>query len=106
VVNAASFIYIGTDGFTVHFDGFGTEPSADFAGDTVLNGSVLQFNMQSGNSGVRAGKRDCEKASPVAARFNIAARLQLRKAKGSESDTPGYQRRRNACQLCPRSGGA
>jgi len=50
VVNAASFIYIGTDGFTVHFDGFGTEPSADFAGGTLLNGSVLQFKIQSGNS--------------------------------------------------------
>src|SRR5438132_888153 len=50
VVNAARFSYLGTDAFKVHFAGFGTEPSADFAGGTLLNGSVLQFKIQSGNS--------------------------------------------------------
>ena len=50
LVGAANFLYIGTGSFTVHFDGFVTEPSADFAGGTVLNGSVLQFNIKSGNN--------------------------------------------------------
>ena len=50
LVSTANFVYVGTDGFTVHFDGFVIEPSADFAGGTVLNGSVLQFNIESGNT--------------------------------------------------------
>ena len=50
LVSAANFVYVGTDGFTVHFDGFVTEPSADFAGGTVLNGSVLQFNIENGKT--------------------------------------------------------
>jgi hypothetical protein len=50
LVGAANFVYIGTDGFAVHFDGFVTESSADFAGGPVLNGSVLQFNISGGNT--------------------------------------------------------
>lgn len=50
LVSAANFVYIGTNGFTVHFDGFVTDPTGDFAGGTVLNGSVLQFNIEGGNT--------------------------------------------------------
>jgi len=50
LVGAANFVYVGTDGFAVHFDGFVTESSADFAGGPVLNGSVLQFNIKGGNT--------------------------------------------------------
>ena len=35
---------------TVTFDGFVTEPVAAFAGGTVLNGTVLEFDIGSGTS--------------------------------------------------------
>jgi autotransporter-associated beta strand protein len=50
LVGAANFVYVGTDGLAVHFDGFVTESSADFAGGPVMNGSVLQFNIKGGNT--------------------------------------------------------
>ena len=52
LVSGASFLYTGTGGFTVNFDGFVTEPSAAFASGTVLNGTVLQFDISgTGNGG-------------------------------------------------------
>jgi autotransporter-associated beta strand protein len=52
VVSDATFLYAGLNGFTVHFDGFVTEPMADFAGGTVVNGTVLQFDISGeGNGG-------------------------------------------------------
>jgi autotransporter-associated beta strand protein len=45
LVSGSSFLYTGTGGFTVHFDGFVTEPMAAFASGTVLNGTVLEFDI-------------------------------------------------------------
>ena len=45
LVSGATFVYTGTGGFTVNFDGFVTETSAAFASGTVLNGTVLQFDI-------------------------------------------------------------
>jgi len=45
MVSGANFLYTGTGGFTVTFDGFVTEPMAAFASGTVLNGTVLQFDI-------------------------------------------------------------
>jgi autotransporter-associated beta strand protein len=45
LVSGATFLYTGTGGFTVNFDGFVTELSAAFASGTVLNGTVLQFDI-------------------------------------------------------------
>jgi hypothetical protein len=44
-VSNASFVYTGLNGFTVNFDGFVTEPLADFAGGSVINGTVLEFDI-------------------------------------------------------------
>jgi autotransporter-associated beta strand protein len=53
LVSGANFLYTGTGGFTVNFDGFVTEASAAFASGTVLNGTVLQFDISgSGTSPV------------------------------------------------------
>ena len=52
LVSGATFLYTGTGGFTVNFDGFVTESSAAFASGTVFNGRVLQFDIQGeGNGG-------------------------------------------------------
>jgi autotransporter-associated beta strand repeat len=51
LISGAEFVYTGLDGFDVHFDGFVTETVANFAGGAVLNGSVLQFDIVSGNGG-------------------------------------------------------
>jgi autotransporter-associated beta strand protein len=45
MVSSADFIYTGTHGFTVNFDGFVTEPIAAFASGTILNGTVLKFDI-------------------------------------------------------------
>jgi hypothetical protein len=45
ILSSANFLYTGTDGFTVNFDGVVTEPMAAFASGTVLNGTVLQFDI-------------------------------------------------------------
>jgi hypothetical protein len=53
LVSGANFLYTGTGGFTVNFDGFVTEAAAAFASGTVLNGTVLQFDISgSGTSPV------------------------------------------------------
>jgi autotransporter-associated beta strand protein len=52
LVSGATFVYTGTGGFTVNFDGFVTESSAAFASGTVSNGTVLQFDISGeGNGG-------------------------------------------------------
>ena len=50
-VSNATFLYTGLNGFTVHFDGFVTEAEALFASGTVINGSVLQFDIVGGGGG-------------------------------------------------------
>jgi autotransporter-associated beta strand protein len=45
IVSGANFVYTGTAGFTVTFDGFVVEPIADFASGTILNGTVLEFDI-------------------------------------------------------------
>ena len=52
MVDGATFLYTGLDGFTVQFDGFVTEPTADFAGGTVLNGDVMRFEIGQGTAPV------------------------------------------------------
>jgi hypothetical protein len=49
-VTDATFVYHGLHGFDVHFDGFVTENSAAFASGTVLNGRVLQFDIEGAHS--------------------------------------------------------
>jgi autotransporter-associated beta strand protein len=51
-VSNAAFVYLGLNGFDVHFDGFVTENSANFASGVVLNGSVLQFDIEGTGSTV------------------------------------------------------
>jgi autotransporter-associated beta strand protein len=52
LVSGATFLYTGTGGFTVNFDGFVTELSAAFASGTVSNGTMLQFDISGeGNGG-------------------------------------------------------
>ena len=51
-VSNATFVYAGLNGFNVHFDGFVTEPIAAFAGGTIMNGTVLEFDIEgTGNGG-------------------------------------------------------
>ena len=51
-VSDATFLYTGLNGFTVHFDGFVTEAVAAFASGTVINGTVLEFDITgTGNGG-------------------------------------------------------
>jgi len=45
VISGGSFVFIGTGGFTVTFDGFVVEPIADFASGTIVNGTVLEFDI-------------------------------------------------------------
>jgi autotransporter-associated beta strand protein len=52
VVSNANFLYTGTGGFTVQFDGFVTESAAAFASGTVLNGTVLQFDISGSGTSV------------------------------------------------------
>jgi len=57
VVGDATFLYAGLNGFTAHFDGFVTEPVADFAGGTIFNGTILQFDISGeGNGGDGGGE--------------------------------------------------
>ena len=52
LVSGATFLYTGTGGFTVNFDGFVTEPIAAFASAPVINGTVLEFDISGeGNGG-------------------------------------------------------
>src|SRR5207237_636485 len=55
VVSGATFLYAGLNGFTVHFDGFVIEPMADFAGGTIFNGTVLQFDISGEGTGGGGG---------------------------------------------------
>ena len=50
MVDGASFLYLRLNGFDVQFDGFVTEAMADFAGGTVLNGEILQFEINGTSS--------------------------------------------------------
>jgi autotransporter-associated beta strand protein len=52
LVSNATFVYLGLNGFDVHFDGFVAENSANFENGLVLNGSVLQFNIEGTGSTV------------------------------------------------------
>jgi autotransporter-associated beta strand protein len=52
LVSNAAFVYLGLNGFDVHFDGFVTENSANFESGVVLNGSVLQFDIEGTGSTV------------------------------------------------------
>jgi hypothetical protein len=45
LLGEADFLYLGLHGFTVRFDGFVTEPVADFADGIVMNGTTLQFQI-------------------------------------------------------------
>jgi autotransporter-associated beta strand protein len=51
MVSGADFLYTGTGGFTVNFDGFVTEPLAAFAGGDVVNGTVLEFDISGTGTG-------------------------------------------------------
>ena len=65
-VNNATFSYVGLNGFTVNFDGFVTEPSAAFASGTVLNGTVLEFDITgTGNGGGGATVPDHSSTLPL-----------------------------------------
>jgi hypothetical protein len=55
MVSGADFLYTGTHGFTVDFEGFVTEPLAMFAGGKVVNGTVLEFDISGTGSGGGGG---------------------------------------------------
>ena len=55
MVSGADFLYTGTDGFTVNFDGFVSEPMAMFAGGTVVDGTVLEFDISGTGTGGGGG---------------------------------------------------
>jgi len=44
-VGGADFLYTGSGGFTVQFDGFVAEPIAAFGNSPVVDGTVLQFEI-------------------------------------------------------------
>lgn len=52
IISGANFVYTGTGGFTVTFDGFVVEPIADFASGTILNGTVLEFEISGTSTSV------------------------------------------------------
>lgn len=52
LIDRATFLYLGLNGFSVQFDGFVTEAMADFAGGAITNGEVLQFEIEKGTSTV------------------------------------------------------
>jgi PEP-CTERM motif len=55
MVSGADFLYTGTDGFTVNFDSFVSEPMATFAGGTVVDGTVLEFDISGTGTGGGGG---------------------------------------------------
>ena len=52
LVSNAAFVYLGLNGFDVHFYGFVTENSANFESGVVLNGGVLQCDIEGTGSTV------------------------------------------------------
>ena len=77
-VNNATFIYEGLKGFTVNFDGFVTEPVADFPSGSI-GGTVLEFDI----SGTGTTVPDTSSTGPLlllglAATFGVHLRLRQR----------------------------
>jgi autotransporter-associated beta strand protein len=78
MANAADFLYLGTGGFTILFDGFVTEPIAGFADGTVLDGTVLEFEITGAGTSVPDAFSTCTLLLlSLAAAFGL--KLQLRR---------------------------
>ena len=79
MVSGANFVYTGTGGFTVTFDGFVVEPIADFASGTIFNGTVLEFDISGTGTSVPSVP---EPPTRILLLFALSAASALRLAVG------------------------